>query len=230
VRLDEGTSLVTALLFGSLSSVADTSELQRTAFNAAFAEHGLDWHWDRDDYRSRLGKAGGATRIADEAAARGEDVDAGAVHATKSRIFQENLRSDAPVPRPGVLEALQTARSQGWRTGFVTTTSRENVLALLGALEAFVGADDFDVIVASDQVDTPKPDPAAYTYALSALGEDAASAVAVEDNPDGVRAAAAAGVSCLAFPNENTVDEEFGEAARRVDRLTADDLTALTAA
>lgn len=221
---------MTALLFGSISSVADTSELQRAAFNAAFAEHGLDWHWDRDDYRSRLGKAGGETRIADEAAARGEDVDAAAVHATKSRIFRENLRSDAPVPRPGVLEALEAARSRGWRTGFVTTTSRENVLALLGALGSLVGADDFDVIVASDQIDTPKPDPAAYAYALSTLGEDADSAVAVEDNPDGVRAAAAAGVACLAFPNENTADEQFDGAVRRVDRLTLDDLAALTAA
>ena len=38
-----------AILFGSISTVADTSELQREAFNQAFAEHGLDWRWDRDD-------------------------------------------------------------------------------------------------------------------------------------------------------------------------------------
>jgi hypothetical protein len=37
------------ILFGSISTVADTSELQREAFNAAFAEHGLDWRWDPDD-------------------------------------------------------------------------------------------------------------------------------------------------------------------------------------
>jgi HAD superfamily hydrolase (TIGR01509 family) len=221
---------VTALLFGSISSVADTSELQRAAFNAAFAEHGLDWHWDRDDYRARLGKAGGETRIADEAAVRGEDVDAAAVHATKSRIFREKLRSDAPGPRPGVLDLLHAARSHGWRTGFVTTTSRENVTALLDALGSSLRPDDFDVVVTSDEVGSPKPDPAAYAHALSTLGEDAGSAVAVEDNPDGVRAAAAAGVPCIAFPNENTAADEFPGAARRVDRLTVDDLTSLTAA
>ena len=127
---------MTALLFGSISSVADSSELQREAFNEAFAEHGLDWNWDRDDYRSRLGKAGGEARIADEATARGEDVDAAAVHATKSRIFQEKLRTQAPAPRPGVLDALRAAKSQGWKTGFVTTTSRDNVLALLDGLQA----------------------------------------------------------------------------------------------
>jgi hypothetical protein len=55
---------VSALLFGSISTVADTSELQRAAFNRAFAEHGLDWTWDRDDYRAMLATSGGRSRIA----------------------------------------------------------------------------------------------------------------------------------------------------------------------
>lgn len=41
---------LSALLFGSISTIADTSERQRHAFNEAFAEHGLDWQWDRDEY------------------------------------------------------------------------------------------------------------------------------------------------------------------------------------
>ncbi|MHC1561059.1 HAD-IA family hydrolase [Actinomycetospora sp. C-140] len=220
---------MTALLFGSISSVADTSEIQREAFNIAFAEHGLDWHWDRDDYRSRLDSAGGEARIAEEARRRGEDVDAAAVHATKSQRFREQLRSGGVAPRPGFLDALQTAKTNGWKTGFVTTTSRDNVLAVIDALGPTVSADDFDVVVAADQVATPKPDPAAYTFALQALGEDPAKAVAVEDNRDGVRAAAAAGVTVLAFPNENTAGSEFPGAARRVDALTADEVTALAA-
>ena len=220
---------MSALLFGSISSIADTSEIQRAAFNEAFAEHGLDWQWDRDDYRSRLDRAGGADRIAEEARRRGEDVDAAAVHDTKSRIFREKLRTDGAAPREGVLDTLRAAKDNGWRIGFVTTTSRDNVLAVIDALGPAVGPDDFDVVVATDSVDTPKPDPAAYTYALQALGEDAASAVAIEDNPDGVRAAGAAGVACLAFPNENTAAVEFPDATRRVDRLAADDVTALAA-
>ena len=217
---------MSALLFGSISSIADTSEIQRAAFNEAFAEHGLDWHWDRDDYRSRLERAGGEQRIADEARQTGADVDAAGVHATKSRIFREKLRADGAAPREGVLDALGAAKNQGWKVGFVTTTSRDNVLAVIDALGPAVGPDDFDVVVASDQVEVPKPDPAAYAFALEALGEDAGSAVAIEDNPDGVRAAAAAGVTCLAFPNENTVATDFPGAARRVDRLAPEDVAA----
>ncbi|GAA4789872.1 HAD family phosphatase [Actinomycetospora chlora] len=216
-----------ALLFGSISSVADTSEIQREAFNGAFAEHGLDWRWDRDDYRSRLDKAGGQERIAEEARRRGEDVDAAAVHATKSRRFQEELRRRGVAPRDGVLDTLRTAKSNGWKIGFVTTTSIDNVTAVLDALPVDPG--DFDVIVTSDQVDEPKPDPAAYRFALDALGVDAGDAVAVEDNPDGVRAAAAAGVTVLAFPNENTAGSDFPDAARRVDHLASDEVPELAA-
>jgi HAD superfamily hydrolase (TIGR01509 family) len=221
--------LVRALLFGSISSVADTSEIQREAFNGAFAEHGLDWRWDRDDYRSRLDKAGGQARIAEEAERRGQDVDAAAVHATKSQLFRDELRRRGVTPRAGVLDTLRAAKSNGWKVGFVTTTSFDNVQAVIEALGPGVGAGDFDVIVTSDQVDEPKPDPAAYTFALDALGVDAAEAVAIEDNPDGVRAAAAAGVTVLAFPNENTAGSDFPDAARRVDHLASDELAELAA-
>ena len=42
---------MTAILFGSISTLADTSEIQRDSFNQAFAEHGLDWTWDQRGVR-----------------------------------------------------------------------------------------------------------------------------------------------------------------------------------
>src|SRR4051794_17042780 len=90
----EGTSMST-ILFGSISTLADTSELQRRAFNDAFAAYGLDWHWSRDDYVAMLSSNGGAQRIADYASSRGDDVDAAAVHAKKSEIFQHLLGSSS---------------------------------------------------------------------------------------------------------------------------------------
>ena len=48
------TTTMTSVLFGSISTVADTSELQRQAFNDAFAEHGLGWTWERAEYRRML--------------------------------------------------------------------------------------------------------------------------------------------------------------------------------
>lgn len=218
---------MTAILMGSISTLADTSELQRRAFNDAFAQHGLDWSWDQQDYASMLATSGGQRRIAEQASQRGQDVDAAAVHATKSRLFQQALSATPPPARPGVVETIAAAKQAGMHVGLVTTTSPENVEALLGALDG-VARSDFDVVVDSSMVSEPKPDPAAYAYALSQLGEDAASCVAVEDNVDGVGAAVAAGVACVAFPNGNTTGQRFDAAAERVDVLDLDDLRALT--
>ncbi|SSC23908.1 HAD hydrolase, subfamily IA, partial [Klenkia terrae] len=215
---------VSALLFGSISTIADTSELQRESFNEAFAAHDLDWRWETDDYREMLRGNGGADRVAGYAAQRGQDVDAAAVHATKSELFQQKLGRGGLTARPGVLEALRSAKQAGGKVALVTTTSPENVVALVQGVDD-LQLSDFDLVVDNSVVQQSKPDPAAYAYALQTLGEDAADAVAVEDNVGGVESATAAGVTCLAFPNTNTAGHDFGD-ARVVDRLDPADLPA----
>jgi len=220
---------MSAVLFGSISTVADTSELQRQAFNQAFDAHGLGWEWDRPDYLAMLRTSGGQARIDDYAQARGQAVDAKAVHETKSKIFQESLATAPLTARPGVADTIRGAKDQGLKVGLVTTTSRANISALIEALSPDVSLDDFDVIVDSSSVGRPKPDPAAYSFALQSLGEDHGDCVAVEDNVDGVRAALAAGLTCVAFPNENTAQHDFGAAERRVDRVSLEELQQLMA-
>lgn len=218
-----------AILFGSISTVADTSELQREAFNAAFAEHGLDWHWEQEDYRALLESSGGEQRIADQARERGVDVDAAAVHATKSRLFQERLGAADLQPRAGVAATIREAHDAGLKVGFVTSTSADNVAALLSAVAGAVPASEFDVIVDSSEVERPKPAADAYARALEELGEQPGACVAIEDNLGGVEAARAAGVAVAAFPNENTASHDFGD-ARVVDHLDLGDLRSLIAA
>ncbi len=209
-----------ALLLGSISTVVDTSELQRDAFNRAFEQHGLGWRWEREEYADLLAGNGGADRISDYAADRGEDVDVAAVHATKSELFQQALRSQELTPRAGVVETLRDARAEGFKVALVTTTSRENLDSLAAAVSGSLEfAEVFDLVVDGSQVSTPKPDGAAYRHALDALDESSDGAVAVEDNIGGVTAATAAGVPCVAFPNENTTGHEFDGAVGRVDEL-----------
>ena len=214
---------MTAILFGSISTLADTSETQRDAFNKAFAEHGLDWTWDREEYAGLLGSNGGRDRVAAYAAARGEDVDADAVHATKSRIYQETLRSTEVAPRPGVVETFRAAKEQGLKVGLVTTTSADNIAALGDALADEIDFADFDVVVDQSKVSHRKPDAEAYSYALDQLGVSASDAVAIEDNQGGVESAKAAGVSVVAVPNGNPETHDFGD-TRRVESVDLADL------
>lgn len=209
-----------AILFGSISTIADTSELQRQAFNSAFVEHGLAWNWDRDEYLGLLERSGGRDRIAEYAAGRGEEVDAAAVHQTKSELFQANLTETQLTPRPGVTDTIHQARSNGFKVALVTTTAPDNVATLMAALAPNVQADDLDLIVDATQVTAPKPDKAAYTFALERLGVSVGDAIAIEDNLGGLASATAAGVDCVAFPNENTAGHDFHGAVETVNRVS----------
>ena len=204
-----------ALLLGSIGVLAETSHLQRAAFNAAFAEAGLDWHWSEARYAELLARSGGADRIAAEADSRGASVDVAALHARKSMLFQQDLTRGVPL-RPGVAEAMQAARAAGDAVALVTTTSAANVAAVLAATR--LAQADFDLILTRADVSAPKPAPDVYTLALSRLGHPPARAV--EDNPDGLRAALGAGLACTAFPGALHDDADF-EGAEAVVRTLA---------
>ena len=59
----------------------------------------------------------------------------------------------------------------------------------------------FDVIVTGDEAD-PKPAPGIYRDACRQLGINPERSVAVEDSPTGVRAAKAAGMTCIGVPSD----------------------------
>ncbi len=224
---------MSAILFGSIGTIADTSELQRQAFNQAFEAHGLDWYWHRADYLAMLETSGGQNRITDYAdsilqgigSANGQTVDARAIHRSKSKFFQTSLTKSSVEPRLGVVEVIQSAKSQGLKIGLVTTTTQENVAMLMAALHPVIQVTDFDLISNIDCVDRPKPDKAIYTFALAKLGEKSADCIAIEDNLDGVRAAKSAGLNCIAFPNQNTANHDFRAANYLVERLDFNELT-----
>jgi HAD superfamily hydrolase (TIGR01509 family) len=210
---------VPAVLFGSISTIADTSELQREAFNEAFQTHRLAWHWDRDEYLGLLEESGGAKRIEAYAHARGEQVDAEAIHATKSELFRKSLADTPAPPRAGIVETIAAASERAIKVGLVTTTSPENVTALIESLAPSIRRESFAVIVDASSVGQPKPNGAAYLLALEMLGEQPDACIAIEDNLDGVTAAQAAGLRCFAFPNENTAGHDFTQAQGVIDRL-----------
>ncbi len=213
-----------AILFGSIGTVADTSEIQRQAFNQAFKAHGLDWHWHREDYLAMLEKSGGQNRIVNYADFMKQTVDVDAIHRSKSKIFQSSLATSQIEPRLGVVETIQSAKSQGFKIAFVTTTTQENISLLLEALAPSIQATDFDLILSADRVVRPKPDKAAYTFTLEQLNERAVDCIAIEDNLDGFKAARSAGLSCIAFPNQNTAHHDFEGATCLVNRLDSDEI------
>ena len=222
-----------AIIFDVDGTLAETErDGHRPAFNQAFAEAGLDWHWDEKLYGDLLVVTGGKERIrhfaeryAPEVADR-PDFPAlvQRLHAAKTRHYVDIVNSGALPLRPGVAELIAAARQAGIRLAIATTTTPENVDALLRASLAPEAVGWFAVIGAGDSVPAKKPAPDIYLWVLERLALPAAACVAIEDSANGLQAARAAGLATVVTVGEYTRDQDFSGAtcvADTLDRATA---------
>jgi HAD superfamily hydrolase (TIGR01509 family) len=218
-----------AIIFDVDGTLADTErDGHRPAFNAAFAEAQLDWHWDVARYGELLTVTGGKERIRyfmDCDAIRLDGVAnemelIADLHRAKTRHYVNLLQTGAIPLRSGVARLLREARAAGIRLAIATTTTPENVAELLDHCGIAGLRDWFDVIAAGDVVPAKKPAPDIFTLALAELGLRAEDCVAVEDSDNGARAALGAGIKALVVTlNEYTAAQEFDAVPLVVDQL-----------
>ncbi|WP_064742094.1 HAD-IA family hydrolase [Inquilinus limosus] len=203
-----------AILFDVDGTLAETEEVHRQSFNAAFRAAGLDWHWSREQYRELLAVTGGKERIGRFLAGMPDPprCDVAALHRAKTERYTALVAAGAVALRPGVARLLAEARAQGVRLAIATTTTPANVAALLAAALGPKGPALFEVMVAGDAVPSKKPAPDVYLAALEAMGLDPAGCVAIEDSRNGVLAARRAGLPVLATPSLYTGDEDLRHA------------------
>ena len=221
--------MLKALIFDVDGTLADTEAVHLEAFNHAFAQEGLGWHWDTTLYTHLLEISGGKERMAHYWGTVNADVkelSAGATQATIHRLheiktaYYENAVSAGAVSlRPGVLALMNEARRQGLQLAIATTTSPVNIAALL---RAAVGADwrsQFLAIGDASSSPLKKPHPQVYLQVLNDMGLGAAQCLAFEDSSNGLRAATAAGIRTVITPNRFTDHHDFSGALRVVPDL-----------
>jgi HAD superfamily hydrolase (TIGR01509 family) len=150
----------------------------------------------------------------------GEPLDWEALN--ERRYAHEIALIEAEELRPGIAEYLAAARRDGLKRAIVSSSTRGWVDMHLERLEEAVGWDA--ICTADGDSARAKPAPMLYLEALELLGVGADEAVAFEDSPHGVRAAKAAGIFCVAIPNE--VTRELGLEAAGAD-LVLDSLADL---
>jgi len=211
---------IEALLFDVDGTLADTEEAHRQAFNDAFRAHGLDFCWSRELYRELLQVTGGKERLAAFffriPLPPSERIRLAALiprlHATKASFYRESMERGKVPLRCGVRRLMAEARAAGVRLAIASTTSPDNVSALLEGTLGYGALNEFSVIATGDAVPRKKPAADIYLLALSRLGITARRAVAFEDSAIGVAAAKGAGLLTVATPSDWTREQDLSAA------------------
>lgn len=229
--------MLCALIFDVDGTLADTESAHLAAFNYAFAEFGLDWHWDEALYTELLNISGGKERMLHywktsqpelrelEAMALQDTVNR--LHELKTAAYESAVNEGAVSLRPGVLKLMDEALTQGVQLAIATTTSPVNITALL---RRAVGLDwrlNFTAIGDASTAPIKKPHPQVYLQMLAALKLKPAQCLAFEDSNNGLRSATAAGVATLITPTRYTAHHDFTGAMRVVPDLGQVDLAQL---
>lgn len=210
------------ILLGSIGVLAETSDIQRRAYNQAMADAGLGWSWDENTYRRLLTMSGGRERLRLLADATGTELSDDAIasiHARKTDLACAEV-VDTPVPlRPGVAEIVQRTLDAGIAIGLVTSTYRPNIDAIAAAAGDALPLDRFAVVVSRDDVARGKPAPDAYRHALDRTGADPAATVAIEDTAASAIAASTTGIRVIAAPGSLSAGQVIPGAAAVVEQL-----------
>lgn len=218
---------IKAIIFDVDGTLADTEDGHRKSFNQAFAECDLDWNWDVDLYDKLLKVTGGKERIkyyVDQfltgytKPADFEDF-VKQLHAVKTGYYTRMLAEGHIPLRPGIKQFIHDARAADITLAIATTTTPENVTALLQVGLGKNWADYFAANGCGDIVPHKKPAPDIYHWVLNQLKLSPRDCIALEDSENGLRSSLAAGIKTFVTINQYTRKQDFTGAEGVFDDL-----------
>lgn len=219
--------MLKALIFDVDGALADTEGAHRDAFNAAFHDAGLGWHWSEALYADLLEVSGGKERIGHywqlvdpgAAAAPGATATIDALHALKTRHYDRLAGSGRLALRPGILRLIKEAGAARLPMAIATTTTPSNIDTLLRTPLGSGWRALFSAVCDAGTTSAKKPAPDVYHAALAALALPAGRCLAFEDSANGLLAARAAGIPTLVTPTAYTRGQCFDGALLCLDHL-----------
>ena len=184
-------------------TLADTEmEGHRPAFNQAFRDLGLPFHWNKELYSELLSIAGGIPRVAIYAKDQGISLtehQLNRLRDVKREHYFSRVREGHVRWRTGVVRLVNELHNHDVQQWIVTSSGGPSVQALLHQAKGVLP--DFDGVVTSDDVARGKPSSDGYCLALKRSGVDSSCGIAIEDSAIGLKAATAAGLPCVLTPS-----------------------------
>jgi HAD superfamily hydrolase (TIGR01509 family) len=203
---------IAAVIFDFDGLILDTETPVFEAWRQAYREHGCELALE--DWQHGLGTHAGFDPLRHLERLSGRSLERATL---LERVRARNHRDcEAQRLLPGVAERMAEARALGLVVGVASSSSRAWVT---GWLERHGLGPLLGCVCARDDVARVKPAPDLFLLAAERLGVPAAACLVFEDSPNGIRAARAAGMRCVAVPNAVTRSLALPETDLRLDSL-----------
>ena len=194
---------IKAVIFDLDGTLIDTERLYRMYWPKALAHFGYDLSDERALMLRSLGRP-----FAPEQFKKwyGEDFDYPKVRAYRKELIEAHIAEHGVDAKPGARELAEKLAEMGITVAIATATDPERTERYL-SLAGLQGI--FRTIISATMVPHGKPAPDIYLYACQTLGLAPGECLAVEDAPNGVRSAYAAGCPVVMIPDQTEPDEEL---------------------
>ncbi len=201
-----------AVIFDMDGVIIDSEPIHSRVKMDTFAHFGLPFA--EEDLVHYMGRT---SRVIFEDALRKfgrTDITAADMAAYKHDHYLEVLESGEIEPVTGSVEFIQRLHAAGIPLALATSS---NVRAMNAVLDSFGIRKYFTSILSGGELPESKPHPAIYLISAERLGVKPEDCMVVEDTTNGIRAAKAAGMYCVAYRNPNSGEQDLSLADEIVD-------------
>ncbi len=184
---------IAAIVFDLDGVIIDSEEVWEEVRRGYVAEHGREFLPDTQDRMMGMSTAEWSAHLADEV---GVPVPATRVAADVLSRMAERYAESLPLI-PGAVETVR-ALGKHYRLALASSSAR---ILIDKVLETAGLTGEFEVTLSTEEVPRGKPAPDVYLTAVTRLGLTRDVCAAIEDSSNGLRSAAAAGLTVIAVPH-----------------------------